>query len=251
MRTGPEQRQSAPGRGAGVDGRGAQGELVRQDERGPGIAARELLLAAEPDETAQSYGVGHRDRCGQRHPGPGSRELARHPGEHGQVQCGVVRRQQVQHGHGRAGLVHHVGDGAVQQLRARTRGGDGGGMVLHAFQRPPGRAAAHPLTDTTRPVREYAGEPDAGTEAGAARTRARMLGSIRALVEASRVVTGAEPPVPRAGCHGRCSPAVPWRRAGSPPPGPPGARSRSAGAADRRGRRTPTRRAAPSLRRSS
>ncbi len=136
VRPGPHQYEPAPVGCSGADGGGAQGELVGQDERRARIAAGQLLLAAEPDQAPQAYGVGHRDRSGQRHPGPGGRQLTGHPRQHGQVQHRVVRRQQVEHRHGRFGLAHDARHSAVQQLRAGACGGGRGGLILHIFQRP-------------------------------------------------------------------------------------------------------------------
>ena len=109
--------------GARGDRRGGQREAVGHDERQPRVAARHLLLPADPHQAALAHGVGHRGGGLQGHPRPGHGDLPGDPAQHRQPQHRLVRRQQVQRRHRRAGLPGDLDQRGLQHVRtdeART-----------------------------------------------------------------------------------------------------------------------------------
>lgn len=83
---GAQHRQDPEGRGGAHDGDVQRTELERQTRRELRIAAHRLGGVGEQHLHAQPMGVGGRERPAQRHPPPGTEQLSRQSGQHGQPQ---------------------------------------------------------------------------------------------------------------------------------------------------------------------
>lgn len=121
---GPQKQQRTPDPGAGDDRCRGRRAVVRKCEGRTRIAPGELIGGAQPDEPPLAQRLRHRNRTGQRHPGPGRQIFRRQPCGHLQPQRVPVGGHQEHRTREHARVVH----GELQQpiqLRPANRSGGG------------------------------------------------------------------------------------------------------------------------------